>query len=338
YVSKNSVYLYGVSYLEQQTKGVIHKFSITDAQVNYVASGAVEGNFGNRNTQFRFSESGDYLRVISTIRDEDFKPLHQLTVFKSSAEHNKLALVSQLPNDSQPAKIGKVDEDIYAVRYFDNKAYVVTFQRTDPLYVIDLKDHENPFIAGALEIPGYSAYLHPISENLLLGIGQQIDPSRLPNVGDDATSSAPVIEEGAQVSLFDVSDPASPKKINTIVYVDGYSPVEFDYHALTYLKVSDDKHLFALPIETWSSKSNAQNDAVWSPHVTLQLLEVRLSGSSSELLKAGQINAVKPDGYSRFIGAWDDRSIIHDDDIYYIHGNHVLHSKWSDPQSITGPY
>ena len=52
---------------------------------------------------------------------------------------------------------------------------MVTFRQTDPLYVIDLADPTNPVVTGELKIPGYSAYLHPVGDGLLLGVGQDAD-------------------------------------------------------------------------------------------------------------------------------------------------------------------
>ena len=60
-------------------------------------------------------------------------------------------------------------ERIYAVRFMGEKGYVVTFRQVDPLYTLDLKDPTAPKVVGELKIPGYSAYLHPVGENRLLG-------------------------------------------------------------------------------------------------------------------------------------------------------------------------
>jgi len=337
YVSKNSVYLYGVKMDSESTQGVIHKFSMVDDGVKYQASGNVNGDFGGENSHFRFSENEQYLRVISTYYDKDYRPQHQLSIFKSLADNSALELVSQLPNADQPEKIGKENESIYAVRYFADKAYVVTFERIDPLYVIDLKDPSAPAIQGALEIPGYSAYLHPISADLLLGVGQHINANNLPQSGSTDQVTTQVVEEGAQVSLFDVSDPTSPKQLSKIVYANGYTPAQFNYHALTYLKVDEDNHMLALPIETWqtSRPDDSASLSIWSANVTLELLEINGQGSDALLKKAGSIATKSTDN---FISSWDDRSIIHGDDIYYIHGNQVWHSRWSDPMSVDGPY
>ena len=63
-------------------------------------------------------------------------------------------------------------EQIYAVRFIGDTGYVVTFRQVDPLYTLDLSDPAEPRVVGELKIPGYSAYLHPVGEGLLLGIGQ----------------------------------------------------------------------------------------------------------------------------------------------------------------------
>ena len=70
-------------------------------------------------------------------------------------------------------EIGKItdfakEEKIYSERYVGDKAYVVTFKQTDPLFVIDLSDSKNPQILGELKIPGYSTYLHPYDETHLI--------------------------------------------------------------------------------------------------------------------------------------------------------------------------
>ena len=87
-------------------------------------------------------------------------------------------------------------ERIFAVRYFGDLATVVTFRQTDPLYTVDLSDPAAPRLAGELKVPGFSSYLHPVGDGRLLGVGQDAD-------AEGRTTSL-------QLSLFDVSDPASP--------------------------------------------------------------------------------------------------------------------------------
>lgn len=92
-------------------------------------------------------------------------------------------------------------ENIKSVRFVGNTAYAVTFYQTDPLFVIDLSDIKNPKVVGELKIPGFSSYLHPVGDNLVLGIGEGGDEN-----GTDGS---------AEIKLFDVSDPKNPKCVDT---------------------------------------------------------------------------------------------------------------------------
>jgi uncharacterized secreted protein with C-terminal beta-propeller domain len=122
-------------------------------------------------------------------------------------------------------------EQIRAVRWFDDLAVVVTFRQTDPLYTVDLSDPQAPRVLGELKIPGYSAYLHPLGDGLLLGVGQ------------DATDTGGVL--GTQVSTFDLGDLSSPQRLATLGWRQAWSDVESESRAFTYLP---DRRLALLPI------------------------------------------------------------------------------------------
>ncbi len=190
---------------------LIHQFSLDDGTgATYVASGKVEGRLLN---QFAMSEYEGNLRVATTTDDAGgFGDQSESTVYVLRPEGDELRQISSVGG------LGK-DEQIYAVRFIDNLAYVVTFRQIDPLYVIDLTDPANPVAAGELKIPGYSAYLHPVGDGLLLGVGQ------------DATDEGRTT--GTQLSLFDVSNPADPQRISTLP-IGGYSEVEWDHKAFLY--------------------------------------------------------------------------------------------------------
>jgi hypothetical protein len=112
-------------------------------------------------------------------------------------------------------------ERIYAVRFIEDTGYVVTFRQVDPLYTIDLSQPGNPTVVGELKVAGYSAYLHPVGKDLLLGVGQ--------DAGEDGRTT------GTQVSLFDVSDPAKPTRVaQYAVGSQSSSSAEFDHHAFLY--------------------------------------------------------------------------------------------------------
>ncbi len=96
----------------------------------------------------------------------------------------------------------------------------MTFRQVDPLHVVDLSDPANPTLRGELHIAGYSAYLHPVGDHLLLGIGQDADQQgRL---------------KGTQVSLFDVSDPDAPRRLSVLRLPGGWSDAEWDHHAFLW--------------------------------------------------------------------------------------------------------
>jgi uncharacterized secreted protein with C-terminal beta-propeller domain len=122
-------------------------------------------------------------------------------------------------------------EKIYAVRFIGSLAFVVTFRQTDPLYVVDLSAPTDPHTAGQLELTGYSSFLQPVGNNLMLGIGQAVDQN--------------FRTSGLQVSLFDVADPGNPTLVSKLVYPGGTSTAQSDPHALLYWAPS---HLAILPL------------------------------------------------------------------------------------------
>jgi hypothetical protein len=194
----------------EQPPTLIHQFSLgADGSASWVASGEVPGRLLN---QFSMGEYQGDLRVASTIDDWQ------------NGGPSESAVTVLRPVDGELAKVGQVTglgitEQIYAVRFMGPQAYVVTFRQTDPLYVIDLADPANPRVTGELKIPGYSAYLHPVGDGLLLGVGQNADLSGRTT--------------GTQLSLFDVSDPANPVQLSTL-QIGGSSEAEWDHKAFLY--------------------------------------------------------------------------------------------------------
>ena len=109
-------------------------------------------------------------------------------------------------------------EQIRAVRYFGDIAAVVTFRQTDPLYLLDLSGR--PRVLGELKVPGFSTYLHPVGDDLLLGLGE------------DADADGRVT--GTQVSLFDVSDLSAPRLADRLRLGPGWAPALDDSRAFTF--------------------------------------------------------------------------------------------------------
>lgn len=206
----------------------LHAFDITGPDATYVGSGAVEGYLLN---QFALSATGGYVRVATTL-EAPWDPATQTQGSESS-----LAVLQE--QGGELVEVGRVDglgptERIQAVRYIGDVAYVVTFRQTDPLYAIDLSDPTAPRVAGELKINGYSAYLHPIDDGRLLGVGQ------------DATDEGQTL--GTQVSTFDIADLANTTRIDALRIDGGSSAVEWDHRAFLWW---DDTRTAVIPVEIY---------------------------------------------------------------------------------------
>ena len=120
------------------------------------------------------------------------------------------------------------------------KVYIVTFETVDPLFVIDASNPSSPKVLGQLKIPGFSEYLHPYSENLIIGFGY--DTTTHTNTWEDHTgqqySEDAIVTAGLKLSLFDVSDPVNPKEIDTLVLGEygSYSEATYDPKAFLFSK------------------------------------------------------------------------------------------------------
>jgi uncharacterized secreted protein with C-terminal beta-propeller domain len=128
-------------------------------------------------------------------------------------------------------------EQIYSVRFIGDRGYVSTFRQVDPLFVIDLANPAKPRVVGELKVPGFSSYLHPLDATHLLGIGRDVDPD---------TGRV----RGLQLSIFDVGNPANPKRSATYTFEgDGWqswSAALWDHHALSWFA---QQGILALPVQ-----------------------------------------------------------------------------------------
>ena len=169
----------------------IFAFALDGMDATYVASGEVEGTIADR---WSMDAVGGSLRVAVGPSSETGNFNSVITLREEGAD---------LVEDGRVDDLG-VDEQIKAVRWFDDLAIVVTFRQTDPLYAIDLTDPAAPRLLGELKIPGFSEYLHPLGEHRLIGLGQ------------DATLAGRV--RGAQAALFDVTDLTNPRQLDVVRY------------------------------------------------------------------------------------------------------------------------
>jgi Beta propeller domain len=250
YGSQSSIYLATEKWIDPATPAdqlpsttttQIDRFDASSPNsTTFAASGEVPGYLLN---QFSLSESGGYLRVASTSQPDFWdggvpQVPSQSYVTVLATAGNQLVPVGQLSGLGSGQKI-------YSVRFVGDIGYVVTFRQVDPLYTIDLSKPTEPKVAGQLELEGYSSYLHPLPGGLLLGVGQDVGTNNEPS--------------GAQLELFDVSDPSAPKLLQKTSLGQGSSSqVQYDHHAFLFWPASD---LAIIPVQIYPVSSGPPTPA-----------------------------------------------------------------------------
>ena len=196
----------------------IHKMNITDNGTEYVKSVTVGGSCIN---QFSMDKNGDYFRIATNG-----------TRYNGSSANTMVYVL-----DKDLKIVGFLDgiapgEQMKSARFLGNMLYLVTFMQTDPLFTVDLSDPVKPEIKGELKIPGFSSYLHPIGNGLVIGVGAGGTETGLNGKG--------------KISLFDVSDPAVPKELDN--YTTSFAG-DFitDHKAFVVI----DENTFAIPFNTY---------------------------------------------------------------------------------------
>jgi hypothetical protein len=225
----------------------VHQLRVTGDQVEIVGSASVEGflDNSNNNASFRLSEHQGRLRMVTSSNGMwGTDNLNRLTILEpSTVSPGLLRTVSYLPNAARPETLGKPRERLYGTRFLGDRLYAVTFLRIDPLYVVDLSNSADPRIAGALEIPGYSGYLHPLPNGLLLGFGQDAKVSTTSGDGQFAWF------QGLQLSLFDASDASRPRELQRFLMGKrgSWSPLLNDHHAFSAMTRADGSISIGIP-------------------------------------------------------------------------------------------
>ena len=195
---KQALSTYDKKVQEESNKTIIHKISINEDKIEYVAKGIVPGRLLN---QFSMDESGDRFRVATT---SEYYSQYDGTVRSNSVYilDEKLNIVGGLDNIAH-------DESIFSARFMGDRLYLVTFQQIDPFFVIDLST-DKPKILGELKIPGFSNYLHPYDNEHIIGVGR--DTKEIEN--------GRVQQLGIKIALFNVADVKNPKVVDDVIIGD----------------------------------------------------------------------------------------------------------------------
>lgn len=227
-------------YAEYDDYTNIYKFSIQeDGSIEYLAKNKVRGTTIN---QFSLDEYNENLRI-----------------GLETSDGSKVVVL-----DSKLNKIGETEclskgEKMYSTRFLGEKAYMVTYKNTDPLYVIDLSNPKEPTVLGKLKIPGYSTYLHPYDANHLIGIGMQTKETvHRDSQGRVTYTSARIT--GMKMALFDVSDVNNPKQISQTVIGDSRttSAILTNHKALLFSK---EKGILAIPVNSYPSDFEVESSS-----------------------------------------------------------------------------
>lgn len=184
----------------------IYKIGLGGGKMAYLAMGEVNGQIMSG---FSINENGNYLRL-ATARSPYSPRLTSSATDSYSSIYildNNLSIVGKLENLA-------TTEKIYAARFIGNRAYLVTLAAADPLFVINLSDPAKPAVLGAVTLPGLNNYLYPVDA----------DGTKLLSLGREAKDvSGSTVAQGLKLSLFDFSDLAKPKELDSYILGGGDS-------------------------------------------------------------------------------------------------------------------
>jgi hypothetical protein len=288
---------------------LIHMLSLDE--LRYVGSESVSGAlYSGGNADFRINEFENVLRLVTTrwTGDPDDAFEHVLYNLTPSDDAPELVTLGTL-GDTADTRLGKINEDLYGVRFKGNRAYLVTFERIDPLYVLDLSDPTNPQIVSELEVPGFSDLLHEVTPNLLLGLGSDTD--LLP-----------------KLELFDISDLKEPVSRSYIPLAPGwdwaYSPAQYNRYALTYL-AGEERDRLTVPYsaQRWLDERYEQID-----RIALFEITNKSDASSAAIEPVGEIKLL-PGTVSG-----QTRVVLDDAALYVIAHTDLLGGFWSNPEAM----
>lgn len=211
----------------------IVKVNFSEGDIKFTAECEVPGNTHN---QFSMDEKDGNLRVATTSYNEKGNEVNNLFVLDENL--NKIGEVTGFAED----------ESIKAVRFMGDMAYVITYEETDPLFVIDLSVPTNPQIKGEVKISGFSSLLVPVDENTLLGIGYSTHTGEFSEVTD-----------GVKFALFDISNPQKPAVLDSYVLKYATSDAQYNHHALL---VNPQAGYYAIPYQRWDDEKAIDENGV----------------------------------------------------------------------------
>ena len=321
YVSQNNIYVTYPTWTDGGQFTSIYRVSINGLQLSFQAQGNVPGTTLN---QYSMDEYSGNFRIATNWQQMDSKS-------------NNLYIL-----DSNLTTVGKLEglapnENLHSVRFMGDKCYLVTFIKTDPLFVIDVSQPTNPQVLGELKIPGYSDYLHPYDETHLIGLGKEAIA---------AEQGYFAWYQGLQLSLFDVSNVNSPVQMSKYAIGDRGT----DSAALSDPKAflfDKQKGLLVIPVELAlvpnksEASASSYGDTVWQGAYVFSLTldgGFVLKGNvthidSSALAQQGNYGSAETTVWNSQ-NNWINRSLYIDNTLYTISNAQVKLNNLSDMSQI----
>jgi uncharacterized secreted protein with C-terminal beta-propeller domain len=260
----------------------IHQIALGDRSMSIVASAAIEGyldaSAAADQGAFRLSEYQGRLRVVTSSRQMwGSTSTNRLTILEpSTVAPGLLRTDSYLPNAQRPQPLGNPGELLYATRFVADRLYAVTFRMIDPLYLVDVSAPADPRIAGALTVPGFTEYLHPLPNGLLLGFGKDAVPA---SIGGDAQAAW---YQGLLLALYDVREATTLREMQRIVIGKrgSNSALLTDHHAFSMLTLSATSSTIGIPARIHDGAPVA-SPSYFYPWVESGLARFELQGSTA---------------------------------------------------------
>lgn len=234
-----------IQVIESQPNGsIIQVIDISDptGDMREGASVTVSGRIDSR---WQMDEYDGVLRVISQpLRTVGSPPKVETFAIESSDTITHLAATSlALPRP----------ERLQSVRFDGTRAYAVTFERTDPLFTIDLRDPAAPRQMGELEMPGWLYHMEPRGERLF-GVGYEPGNPK----------------GGVTVSLFDVADLSRPVMLSRVNFGDDWSQLAENQNQIhKAFTVLDDAGLILVPFSDYRTPGDPCRSAEYRSGVQL---------------------------------------------------------------------
>jgi len=274
YVSLNQIYLTQPIW-SQTEQTTIHRISINGSSINYEATGTVPGHVLN---QFSMDEYNGYFRIATSEYGYARVLAFQTEVSTVSPQQQTDLYVL----DSGLRTIGSLErlspgEAFYTSRFMGDRAYLVTYQRMDPLFVISLQDPSQPKVLGQLNITGVSDYLQPYDETHLIGLGKS---------STNVTWENAALFQGLKLSFFDVSDPNHPVDTSNFLVGDrgSDSPALTDHRAVLF---DESLNLLVIPVEIAQAQQSSTYPWAYNPPVWQGAYVFNVTGQNGLVFRGG---------------------------------------------------